>query len=194
MAQLAHYPVLRTRSFTFCAALFVLGGASCGSSAGTSTPGGSAGSEQGGSAGQPSGTAGGAAQAGSSGNTAGNTGGAGNTSSAGNAGARATCPAATKSGNECSAVDSVCASAEACCDCIDFPGGGCGHLWSCAVPKNNAVDCPATAPALGSACPTLKLSCQYCGANGPELRTCSNAPDRSAPPEWSEFMGIQCSN
>jgi hypothetical protein len=187
MAQLAHSSFLRsTGSFTICAALFALGGTSCGSSSVTSEGGGAAGSGQAGS-----GSTGGSAQAGASGSaTGGSAGGAG----AGGTTGTAACPADTKAGDNCSAVDSVCLSAATCCLCINFPGAGCGRLWDCAMPERNRSECPALAPTVGSTCATLGIVCQYCGSDGPEFRRCSYTSDRSVPPEWSKSAGLQCQN
>jgi len=193
MAQLAQRSFLRsTGFFRLCAALLALGGTSCASSSGTNTLGDSGGAEQGGS-----GTGGASAQAGSSGSTAGGStassgGTAGDARTTGSAGAPAACAAGMRAGDQCPAAG-LCASADQCCTCVYFPAG-CGHLWDCAMPKNNSMDCPGTAPATGSACSTVRVVCQYCGANGPEFRRCDYTSDRSAPLQWTESVGSQCFN
>jgi hypothetical protein len=173
-------------------AVFALCSTSCASSSGTGAFGTPGGSEHGGSAALPGGTGGGFAQGGTSGkseggSTAGNSGDAATPAAAGAAGACALV------GKKCDDAGQACASAETCCSCIGFPGApSCGSLWSCAVPKENTVDCPATPPVMRTACSTARVVCQYCGASGPSFWQCSKTSDPSAPLAWSEIAGISC--
>jgi hypothetical protein len=194
MAQLSRDPSLPWVGFiSLFSAVFALCSTSCASSSGTGAVGTPGGSERGGSAAQPGRTGGGSAQGGTwgkseDGSTAGNRGGAG---AAAAAGAPGTCALV---GKKCDDAGQVCASAETCCNCIGFPGApSCGFLWSCAVPKENAVDCPATPPAVRTACSTARVGCQYCGANGPSFWQCSKTSDPSAPLVWLEMAGTSCS-
>ena len=194
MAQLSRDPSLPLVGFIgLCSAVFALCSTSCASSSGTRADGTSGGSEHGGEAAQSGGPGGGSPQGGTSGKSeegsrAGN-GGDGRTPAA--AGAAGACAVA---GKKCDDTEQVCASAETCCNCISFLGApSCGFLWSCAVPKKNTVDCPATPPAVRTACSTARVGCQYCSANGPSFWQCSKTSDSSAPLVWLEMAGASCS-
>ncbi len=194
MAQLSRDPGLPwVGLISLCSAVLSLCSTSCASSSATGAVGTPGGSEHGGSAAEPGDAGGGSAQGGTSGkpedgSTAGNSGAAGTTAAAGAPGACAVL------GNKCDGAGQVCASAESCCNCVGFASApSCGFLWSCAVPKRNSVDCPATPPAMRTACSTARLGCQYCGANGPSFWQCSKTTaDLSAPLEWFEVAGISC--
>jgi hypothetical protein len=102
------------------------------------------------------------------------------------------CEPGTASTAHCGAVGILCTGTDLCCRCIDFPQTpSCGMQWSCALPKNNAADCPSEAPAEGSSCTALKVTCQYCTTAGPQFVRCTGADASGA---WSEVTGLTCNN
>jgi hypothetical protein len=102
------------------------------------------------------------------------------------------CDPSTTSASRCPTAGGVCTGTDLCCRCVDFPQTpACGTQWSCALPKNNAAECPAQAPAAGSSCTALKVTCQYCTASGPSFLRCSGADGGGA---WSEVTGLSCNN
>jgi hypothetical protein len=113
-------------------------------------------------------------------------------SEAGEATAGGACDPGVASASQCQAPGSICTGTDLCCRCTDFPQApGCGKQWSCAEPKNNAPDCPAEAPVEGSGCTALKVTCQYCLADGPKHMRCSGA---DAGGMWSQVAGLACNN
>ncbi|HVJ21000.1 MAG TPA: hypothetical protein VM686_36570 [Polyangiaceae bacterium] len=95
--------------------------------------------------------------------------------------------------SDCDTAGDLCASAERCCRCVDFPSApSCGNLWDCARPELNTEDCPENPPTAGTACASINLSCQYCLEDGPHYLFCGRVDVGSDEGEWNEGDGLSC--
>jgi hypothetical protein len=170
------------------ASLLPSGGSAAGAAAGS---GGTAGSGGVGSGGTPtaSGGATGGAPAGSGGSQGGGPpGGTGGTSTV------EACDSAAPAASTCLQEGSRCDTTDSgtCCRCVSFEAPSCGLQWECAIPGNNASECPSAAPSVGADCTPVNLTCQYCSPTGPTHLRCNRLQVGSDEGTWGLVPGLSC--
>ena len=92
-------------------------------------------------------------------------------------GTPAPCPASSAlavNGAACP-VKMGCGYGRECCICIPTPCGGQPTTWTCTTLATPDPGCPASPPADGTNCSTLRLECTYCASGGRQLATCTAA-------------------